>query len=507
MDDLRGVDLEALAEREAIGRECEPQPPVVPSVPPGGGGAGAGGRGYIVPSVADLIAEQDRAAAASLTHLLGARLAGATEDTWRGLLTTGRRDAVENTIGNAVLILTFDRRVLPEPPRYNQQTLFCESAGHVIDDAALTGLRVNIESVYGFAPSEQIMAAALLLVGKRNGYHPVRQYLSKLRWDGIPRIHDVAYELLGVPRSHRLAGRYLWCFLGGAVSRALRPGCQHHTVLTLVGEQGAGKSTFFRVLGGPFFNESKIDVGEKDGALKTHAAWIHELPEVEQVTLFREASAVKSFITQATDTLRAPYERVTSTRPRCSIFGATTNQEDFLRDESGSGSRRWHPLHVGVIDGERLAAIRDQLWAEALARVLAGEPTHLTRDEEREREEISAQHYQVDPWDAAISRWIDRAPEVQKLPGLGRFFVSTRDLLVEALRFPVQHCGVGESRRIGGLMRRRGWLPRKARVQVGSGLARRQSREPENGWLAPEGWEPAHGTADASSGDPFDMPV
>jgi putative DNA primase/helicase len=274
-------------------------------------------------------------------------------------------------------------------------------------------------------------------------------------------------------------------------------------VLVLVGDQNIGKSTFFRAIGGEWFNESKIETVNKDGLIVIHSAWLHEFPEVDQLTLFREAAPIKALITAQWDTFRAPYARGTATILRSCLFGATTNEECFLRDESGTGSSRWHPVYVNRIPTlAEMARERDQILAEAFALAAprlgddADPRSFLTKDEERQREELAADFRQVDPWDAALSRWLKVAPEVLYLRGKGRFAVPSEDVLSKCLK--LREPGVGEQRRLSGLMKRRGWAHDRQRFPVGRTTPGVPARlgEPEYCYLAPDGWKPFDAVVD-----------
>jgi len=464
------------------------------AAPLGGGGPGEG----LVSSATPTLKAQ--LARVFLADLLG-ELALDDED-WSRSLTRGRKGALENTLGNAFLILRNDRRVIRQRPRFNELTLYAETGGEVITDTALTAIRAKVERYWSMSPAKDTAADALRLAAEVDAYNPVTEYLSGLTWDGVRRIDRIASEWFGASPDEALFTRFVECFFFGAVGRAFNPGCNHSAVLVLVGEQGVGKSRFFRELAGPFFNESRIEVGEKDGAIKTHSAWIHEFPEVESITLFREASAVKSFITLERDLFRPPYGRTTVNVLRSSIFVATTNQRDFLRDESGTGSRRWHPIYVRKrIPCEEVRALRNQLWAEAVARWRAGEPSRLSYEEEARREVLAREFQQIDEWENAVTRWVASAQEVAWLPSMGRHGVSSLDLHTGALGHRRGDVGLGESRRLGGIMARLGWEHTKQRFPVGTGLSRRLGA-PENGYLAPVGWVRSDGAAVPSESGP-----
>ncbi len=504
LDDVGPVpdDPEAAAagsHRDALAEVLDEQPvdehPASGEHPRAPGGGPGEGRALTPKAVA---------ARAFLEELLGDLVLDG--DDWQRNLTRGRKGAIESTLGNVFLILRNDRRVLRQRPRFNELTLYAEVGEQIVHDTALTAIRAKVERFWSLSPAKDLAADALRLVAECDAYNPVTEYLSALRWDGVSRLDRIASEWFGADANEPLYRRFVLCFFLGAVGRAFDPGCNHASVLVLVGAQGVGKSRFFRELAGLFFNESRIEVGEKDGAIKTHSAWIHEFPEVESLTLFREASSVKAFLTFERDLFRPPYGRTTVNVPRSSIFVATTNQRDFLRDESGTGSRRWHPIFVRTrIPCELVRELRDQLWAEAVVRWRAGEASRLTFEEEQRREVLAREFQQIDEWENAVARWVATAPEVAWFSSLGRHGVSSLDLHTGALGHRRGDVGPGESRRLGGIMARLGWEHTKQRFLIGTGASRRLG-SPENGYLAPKGWTrtdgaPAPGEADDTDVD------
>ena len=81
-------------------------------------------------------------------------------------------------------------------------------------------------------------------MANENKYHPIRDYLSSLVWDGKERIRFCLRHFLGADADD-YTYEALKLFLMGAISRAFQPGCKFEIMLCLVGGQGAGKSTFF----------------------------------------------------------------------------------------------------------------------------------------------------------------------------------------------------------------------------------------------------------------------
>ena len=80
-----------------------------------------------------------------------------------------------------------------------------------------------------------------------NEYHPVREYLLSLKWDGVERVRYALKHFLGTNGSD-YEYECLKLFMLGVISRIFKPRCKFEYMLCLVGGQGAGKSTFIRFL-------------------------------------------------------------------------------------------------------------------------------------------------------------------------------------------------------------------------------------------------------------------
>lgn len=118
--------------------------------------------------------------------------------------------------------------------------------GTAITDTDMNYLLLYLEETYGLT-SEKKIAAAIGIAANENGYHPIRDYLNGLSWDGTERIRTCLHHFLGAD-SDQYTYEALRLFLLGAIHRAFHPGCKFEVMLCLVGGQGAGKSTFFRLL-------------------------------------------------------------------------------------------------------------------------------------------------------------------------------------------------------------------------------------------------------------------
>ncbi len=95
--------------------------------------------------------------------------------------------------------------------------------------------------------SEKKIQKAISIVADNNKYHPIQDYLNSLEWDGTERIRYALTKFLGAEESEYVY-ECLRLFMLGAIHRVFKPGCKFEVMLCLVGGQGAGKSTFFRLL-------------------------------------------------------------------------------------------------------------------------------------------------------------------------------------------------------------------------------------------------------------------
>jgi len=238
----------------------------------------------------------------------------------------------------------------------------------------------------GQDPAKDKIADALSLIGERRAYHPVRDYLRDLKWDGVKRLDAWLIRFAGADDTelHRAFGRKMLC---AAVRRAFHPGCKFDHVLVMQGRQDLGKSSLIRGLCSDpswFSDQAKVGADAKETLERTAGSWIVELAELDGLSR-REANAVKSFVTTVTDKARPAYARYTVEKPRQFVLFGTTNESTFLNDLTGN--RRWWPVLVTSCDIASLVAVRDQLWAEAVD----AEPSEkLWLDSERLKHEASA---------------------------------------------------------------------------------------------------------------------
>jgi predicted P-loop ATPase len=262
----------------------------------------------------------------------------------------------------------------------------------------------------GINVKTSIAAEAANVVAHEHSYHPVREYLTGLKWDGKERISRFLIDYFQVEDAplNRLISRR-WLISGAA--RAMKPGCQVDTCLVLEGGQGKRKSTTLRALAvhDEWFADQIAGMDYKDSSQDLQGKWIIELSEIDKFSSKHEQGTIKSFIPRMVDHFRQSYGHRSQDWPRSCVFAASTNRCTWARDETGG--RRWWPVRCGdMADIEGVRRDRDQIWAEAYHAFLANEKWWFDETDGPAiladlREEQKAR-FEPDPWEAKIMPWI-----------------------------------------------------------------------------------------------------
>lgn len=224
------------------------------------------------------------------------------------------------------------------------ETENCDRAWGSHDDAALYSI---IQTDYGVKNRNDYFDA-VKNVSMRNRFHPVRDILDSLEFDGEEHIRSLLPDYLGVEDTE-YAYQVMRLWMLGAVARVYEPGCKFDYTMIFTGPQGLGKSTFLKMmaLNDAWFNDSLDSLDSDKAAQSLMGSWIVELAELK--SLARTAGGVESvkrFLTAVQDKYRVPYERRADIFLRQCVFAGTTNKSDFLQDETGN--RRFLIIQTGV---------------------------------------------------------------------------------------------------------------------------------------------------------------
>lgn len=310
------------------------------------------------------------------------------------------------TIENFLKILHNDKMF--ESLKFNQLSY---SPEHTVDgkierwqDKDDSKARFYIEQKYKIHNREKLDDALRIVFAERE-YHPIKQIIEAVQWDGVSRIQTLFIKWLKCEDTPYTREVTRLVFAGG-IHRLYNSGCKFDDVCVLIGtHQGEGKSSFARWLAikDEFFTEVTEIEGQK-GIEAIEGAWICEIAELLAVTKTKEVEAVKSYITKLVDRYRRPFDRRTTDHKRQCVFIGTTNKEQFLTDKTGN--RRWYPLKVNSSGydlhdhKEEIKADILQAWAEAKTLYDKGElkpyaDRRLLDDIHKEQEKAVEDDYRI----------------------------------------------------------------------------------------------------------------
>jgi predicted P-loop ATPase len=295
---------------------------------------------------------------------------------------------------------------------------------------------------------------AVQAAARHSPFHPVREVLDALNWDGTPRLDTFLIEYFhadDTPYIRAISPRWL---ISG-VARIYDPGCQCDYLPIFEGPQGKQKSKALRVLAlrDHWFTDRLSHLQSKDAGLETAGVFIIEIAELDPL-LRATSSAAKAYVTRRDDRLRPPYGKHVISKLRQCIFAGTITPPvgGYFKDPTGA-RRFWPILCHGMIDLDGLKQVRDQLWAEAVHRYKAGEPHWLETPElEALAEAEQALRFIVDPWAEIIRKWFD-----------GRFDASISEILQQALGFAHKEWTKAAERRVGAILTSMGFVVHRPR--------------------------------------------
>ena len=285
-----------------------------------------------------------------------------------------------------------------------------------------------------------------LKVCHENTFHPVRDWLQNLKWDGTPRVTGWLTYYLGAEKSD-YADEIGKLFLVAMVARIFSPGCKADYMLVLEGPQGALKSSACRVLAGDeYFSDALPDITQdKECSQHLRGKWLIEIAELSAMNR-AENNTLKQFVTRQVERYRPYYGRADVREPRQCLFIGSTNNRTYLKDETGG--RRFWPLICGTIDLDALREDREQLFAEAVHLYRAGERWWPDRDFEATHIRPEQQARRVnDVWEEPIAAFL-----------VGLETITIYSIALNGLKIEAGRIGTADQRRIAAILEGLGWV-------------------------------------------------
>jgi hypothetical protein len=327
--------------------------------------------------------------------------------------------------------------------------------GPALEDAAVTRIWMMMDQRFGLRPAPDLLTDTLTDCARLNAFHPVRDYLDSLRWDGVRRLDSWLIDYGDAPETNytRAVGALM---LIAAVRRIYDPGCKFDEMVVLEGPQGSERSTMLSVLAVRpewFSDDLPLNADSKVVIERLSGRWIVEAAELSGMRR-ADIEHIKAFLSRQIDRARMAYARLSIEAPRQCIIVGTTNDSNYLRDLTGN--RRFWPVLTQRWRLRELKQDRDQLWAEAAEREAEGESIRLPRElwptaaREQKARTIN------DPFDEVLTKYLsDKYGKIRSVD------------VWEIIGMPPGHRRQGDNERLGNAMRGLGWARRQQRFGHG----------------------------------------
>jgi len=429
-------------------------------------------------------------------------------------------ETLEKVPTNAYRILIFDNRlkgriaydearrscVIRDEVPYEEQrlvkwteipSLYKERPWRILGENDITWISGFLATHYRLKLGRQELRNEIDMACDVFRFHSIRDWLERLEWDGSPRLEDWLIRLCGAADT-KLNRAYCLRILQSAVARAYEPGCKVDTMSVLTGGQGGGKSTLWYILAGALNNEPlhvifNEKIGSDNATRVLHSAWIVDLDECASLKRCRDPELPKQWITKRRDAIVQKFKNEVENWARSSIFVASTNPTEFIRDPAGA--RRWWVIEVKTILLREIAKEREQLWAEAVVRYKAWKEANdefeLLEQSPDSPGVLSEAKEKADElhWTLPSYLWAEQAEsvglcltELDFEQAISAYLeinkiqkISTKDIIEKCIRIdsPAQK---GDAESVSLVMRRLGW--EKAKYREYGAVVR--------GWSLPE---------------------
>lgn len=281
------------------------------------------------------------------------------KDNWKDKMLVGKDSATPKSSSseNVKLILENDS-LLKNVVKYNEFSEMLEKSKSVkninltlkVDnisgenqwtDNDTAKLRTYIEVVYNYVPTPDAVYTGLISYATNHSYNPVKKYIESEKWDGTPRVGNYFVDYLGAENSD-YTKEVTKKWFEGAIARVYKPGIKFDMVPVISGKQGLGKSTLIAKIFPTYVDDSLKNLGKtKDDYQKLTGAWIFELGELSAMSK-TDIELTKGFISATKDRYRSSYGRITEVHQRKCVFIGTSNDLQYLKDETGN--RRFYPI-------------------------------------------------------------------------------------------------------------------------------------------------------------------
>jgi hypothetical protein len=265
----------------------------------------------------------------------------------------------------------------------NQEEYKAMNENNIFIKMSLDGLTFSLNNLMAFLKSDLVPR-----------YNPLTRYFESLpEWSGeTDYIQNLASYVKLKPEVHERFDTHFKKWLVRVVKCAIVDSYFNKQAFILVHDkQNSGKSTFCRFLCPPSLSNyiaENLSI-DKDSRILLTTNLLINLDELSTLSKF-EINSLKSLFSKDKINDRLPYDRKNSIIPRRASFIGSTNQAEFLSDESGSV--RWLCFVIESIDWAYKEKINiDEVWAQAYHLFKTNFVCDLNQDEIKENEEYNRQ--------------------------------------------------------------------------------------------------------------------
>ncbi|MCK5644979.1 MAG: hypothetical protein KAJ19_29535, partial [Gammaproteobacteria bacterium] len=202
---------------------------------------------------------------------------------------------------------------------------------------------------------------------RANPVNPVVDHLSSLDYKGAGFIQQLAEHVTVESETEYIRDQVfrMWMIMACAAADYAESTpnkevvAQFDSMLILVGEQGVGKTMFFRAMLPKelrqYFNDGVfIDLNDSDLVSQCLQNWITETTDLQPIPY-----GFNCFLSKSIDTYREPYEQFLKSYQRRTVFVGSTNEREFLNKMN----RRFWPLFVEAITIPTDEDLINNAWA------------------------------------------------------------------------------------------------------------------------------------------------
>lgn len=225
-------------------------------------------------------------------------------------------------------------------------------------------LRMDIEKRFKFKAKVIDLDTAIVSASDKFRYHPIKNKILAVSWDGLPRAESFFIDVLGVEDNvyNRECTRK---WLLASVTRLFKTGVKFDEMIILQGGQGIGKSTTLQRLSLGYYTDITDKLSDET-TFKVMRTWLVELSELSTM-IKTDSDSFKAWLSATKDTVRKKYGSDPNDYPRTFTVLGTTNNKEILKDRTGN--RRYWLMYcdkdkikntIWSVDNEYIL----QLWAE-----------------------------------------------------------------------------------------------------------------------------------------------